>query len=562
MGKQSGVVVQRDRSHYHIQEIFQKATYIIRMNLSIALSLLLTVVSHETLAFTTTTTPTIKRRSTNNSFGFATRLFGILDEVQSDAYDLSSPSNENKGTEIDMNNAYEMFLAELVFSTNNPRVDIVNNLERATDPQWLLWLDNKIKTSRDPEERGALRDLHEMISDVVQRMEVSKLVEERQTAEKEVGIDAEFKGDKPVQKMTNADVLKQAAEIDGATSLDRETVQEQEEQRAKSFYEQELTPEIRFSYDKLLKQVLPPYKAGDTVESMVNKQYNEFDAQFVKLLTEEAANNADAQTVLECLSKEQEARMSVATANLKEVLAMGDPLRMEGMVLKMVRENKVDEAFLLLLEANANQARMAGANGPAELMDRLQKRAMEEKDKQAGSKEIRLVRKLLRATSAEERETILTDAFTPKEQLIVPGTAANAQKAADGELPEEQKPLPEVSPPDFINACKAVLLNFGNLGRDDDSTTGGGDEDSLAAKIKTIASEAEVVATRIYGKGMSVREQQDLAWKETTTSIFDLETMEIDAERRGEQAPWTNPDAPDDFIEGFDASGRMQVGGG
>lgn len=114
--------------------------------------------------------------------------------------------------------------------------------------------------------------------------------------------------------------------------------------------------------------------------------------------------------------------------------------------------------------------------------------------------------------------------------------------------------MPEVPPPDFINACKAVLLNFGNLGSDDDR----GD---LAARIKSLASEAEVVATRIYGQGMSLRDQQDRMWKDESTSIFDLERMEIEAERMGEQAPWANPDAPDDLIPGFDAQGRMQVGG-
>jgi hypothetical protein len=37
--------------------------------------------------------------------------------------------------------------------------------------------------------------------------------------------------------------------------------------------------------------------------------------------------------------------------------------------------------------------------------------------------------------------------------------------------------------------------------------------------------------------------------------------MEIEAERMGETAPWTNPDASDDTIPGFDASGRMKIGG-
>lgn len=128
-------------------------------------------------------------------------------------------------------------------------------------------------------------------------------------------------------------------------------------------------------------------------------------------------------------------------------------------------------------------------------------------------------------------------------------------KAMDGELPEQEKPMPEVPPPDFINACKAVMLNFGNLEYDDDR----GD---LASRIKQIAAEAEVVATRIYGQGMSVRDQQDRAWKEQSTSIFDLEKMELEAEARGEHAPWTNPDADDDmFLPGFDAKGRMKIGG-
>lgn len=128
-------------------------------------------------------------------------------------------------------------------------------------------------------------------------------------------------------------------------------------------------------------------------------------------------------------------------------------------------------------------------------------------------------------------------------------------KAMDGEQPEQEKPMPDVPPPDFINACKAVLLNFGNLQYDDER----GD---LASRIKQIASEAEVVATRIYGQGMTAREQQDRAWQEQTTSIFDLEQMELEAEARGDHAPWTNPDADDEmFLPGFDSKGKMQIGG-
>jgi len=188
------------------------------------------------------------------------------------------------------------------------------------------------------------------------------------------------------------------------------------------------------------------------------------------------------------------------------------------------------------------------------IKDKLRKRAADEKDKQSSSKEIRLLRQLLRTDDPKEREKIMEDAFTPREGLLVAGSAENAQKAVDGELPEQAKPMPDVPPPDFINACKAVLLNFGNLGTNDDR----GD---LATRIRQLAAEAEVITTRIYGQGMSLREQQDRMWKEQTTSIFDLETMEIEAERMGERAPWTNPDGGDDILPGFDADGKMQIGG-
>jgi hypothetical protein len=289
----------------------------------------------------------------------------------------------------------------------------------------------------------------------------------------------------------------------------------------------------------------------------VFKYYDQFDAQFVKVLNDLSSNgNEDANKLLEALAVEQQKKIASATEVLKSVLALGDPMRMEGAIVKMAREGKIDEPFLLLLEANANQARSAGADGPAQLMDKLKKRAAEEKDKQMTSKEIRLLRQLLRSNDAAEREKILEDAFTPRENLLVAGTAENAAKAADGEIPEQdEKPMPDVPPPDFINACKAVLLNFGNLGADDD------DRGDLATRIKTLASEAEVVATRIFGKGMTLREQQDRAWKEETTSIFDLERMEIEAEQMGEVAPWANPDAGDEMMPGFDSNGKMKIGG-
>ena len=121
-------------------------------------------------------------------------------------------------------------------------------------------------------------------------------------------------------------------------------------------------------------------------------------------------------------------------------------------------------------------------------------------------------------------------------------------------LIECTQPMPDVPPPAFISACKAVLLNFGNIETD---------ADNLQDKVKKLGSEAEVVATRIYGKGKSARDQQDEMFNEKSTSIFDLENMELDAMSKGEKAPWSGSDEEDDMIKGmFDSEGKMRVGGG
>lgn len=561
------------------------------MKLSLAVSLLLSATPSSVSGFANLP----RRAHGGGAFVSSSSLLkmGIMDEVNSDSFDLlSNPGggDEDKEKSRAMDAAYETFLAELVFSTNDPRIDIVNNIDRCADDEWLEWLNTKIQNSKDPEERNAMRDLYDMIVDIKEKMELAKLQEEREEQERQKAeaarvMDAEVEAEQGRQ-MSNAEVLKKASAINTAQA----GVDEAKKEEKKSFYDQDLTPEIRMSYEKMLKKVLPPYDAGDTFESIVFKFYDQFDAQFVKVLEEMSSSaHADAKTLLEALAVEQQKRISAATEVLKSVLALGDPMRMEGAIVKLAREGKVDEPFLLLLEANANQARAAGADGPAQLMDKLSKRAVEEKDKQMSSKEIRLIRKLLRSDDSAEREKILEDAFTPREGLIVAGTAENAQKAIDGEIPEQdEQPMPDVPPPDFINACKAVLLNFGNLGTDDDR----GD---LATRIKNLSSEAEVVATRIYGKGMTLREQQvrnisivwwcfdveewtshassglsqtpsycylqDRAWKEETTSIFDLERMELEAEAMGESAPWTNPDANDDLMPGFDMDGKMKIGG-
>ena len=350
-----------------------------------------------------------------------------MDEVNSDAFNLSDllKQDDEGPTTDEMEKAYEMFLGQLVFSANDPRIDIMDNYELCVEEKWLSWLDRKISNCRDVEEKMALKDLNDMILDVKKKVELSKAKEEREAKEAEeaernriASAEAEMEEGKA---LSGSDLLKKAAAVDtaGVDAVMKENASGGETQK-KTFYDTDLTPEIRMSYEDMCKNVLPPYKPGDTPASIVFSYYDQFDAQFIKVLNERASNgDSDSQAVLDALAEEQQKRVNAATEALKEVLSKGDPMRMEGAIVKLARDGRIDEPFLLLLEANADQARAAGATGPAELMMKLKKRATQEKDKQAASKEIKLLRQLLREPNANEREKILTEAFTPKEALIV-----------------------------------------------------------------------------------------------------------------------------------------------
>lgn len=350
-------------------------------------------------------------------------LFSSLqDEIESDAFNLlSKPSKESAKKEGVTSQVYDMFLAELVFSPNDPRLDIMENAERAFDEGFLNWLANKVEKSKDAEEKVALRDLLEMINDIKRKIELSQMAEERMAKEKEeelerMRIEAEelaasnapLSDAEVLQKATNIRITK--TESDGAT----------EEVKKKTFYETDISPEIRMSYEGLLQKLLPPYNPGETVATQVYNLYDQCDAQLVKILNNLADNgDEDSKVVIEAIAVEQQKRIAAATETLKEVLAMREPPRMEGAIVKFARDGRIDEPFLLLLEANADQAKKAGAMGPAELMMKLHARAQEEKDKYTASKEIKLLRKLLRAPDSDARIELLEEAFQPKDALIV-----------------------------------------------------------------------------------------------------------------------------------------------
>jgi len=230
-----------------------------------------------------------------------TKLFGILDEVRGDNFVLGQ-DDEEAGISKQMEMAYESFLAELVFSPNDPRLDIIDNYERTCDPEWLAWLDDKVANSADPEEKMALRDLRGMIEDVMQKVKLSKMAEEREAKEKAEAEKARMAAAEAAaeegRSLSNADLLQRANKVNTA-GVDQQLDEQKTEQKV-SFLDSELTPEIRMSYQSLVQELLPPYRPGETAKSVVYTNYDKFDAQLIKVLTELIENgDNDAKLVSE-----------------------------------------------------------------------------------------------------------------------------------------------------------------------------------------------------------------------------------------------------------------------
>ena len=71
----------------------------------------------------------------------------------------------------------------------------------------------------------------------------------------------------------------------------------------------------------------------------------------------------------------------------------------------------------------------------------------------------------------------------------------------------------------------------------------------------------EVVATELYGKSLTPKEQQQKAWDEGTVSVFDLEAHEKLAEMDGETMPWHNDKFDAMLPDGFTKEGIKKIGG-
>lgn len=455
--------------------------------------------------------------------------------------------------------AYEEGLGKLVFGSGDPTLDIAKDLD-LYDEGFSAWLLAKTDATMDLEERSGLRDLLELVDNVRQSI-LEKALEQQESgdgpADVILDVDASDVAAPGATAVASAPVVGSSIEEAGDDTAvlqqmlnvqmagDTKALEEQEEQRRveAEALAREQEAAAKNTYLILLAEFLACPDAD--LPALVLEKYAGCSLEFFQT-AKEAANDgggsdgAKIERIIELVNEEASRQVQTATENLQMVLTSGPPQAMETSIVKLGNQNQLSETFLLLLKANIDQAQAAGAKEPAEVMERLLTRARLVLDNKKSPAQ-KLLSELLRTESRETRIEILEKAFTPHEQIFLSATD------------DASEPMPDVNPPDFIEAAKGIIRNFGNMEIEKGVT--------VIERVTKCVAEAEQVSTSIYGESMTAEEQQDRMWKDGTISIWDLETLEQQAEIQGEQMPWHQDVDESKFMDGFNKKGQKLIGG-
>lgn len=451
-----------------------------------------------------------------NVLGGASVLLSQADGSLGDEYAEKSQNDSNDPNsfqsqfqqEMGITNRNEQILASLMFSQNDIMEDILNNLHEI-DGRFTQFLQEKVTNTRDLDERVGLKSLLETIQTVLQRVEE---------------VEEEGPSNQSIDTTMDMDTIKaRMQEVQmGATLSGKEmgkvsqmfTVQETKDQ----------------TFKKIISMFTERLMNGDTLEQAVEHHYDLCDYDFMQSLKVKADSPIDDEDpfdyndLLNEITKTSAKKIGSAQEKLQQILQKGRPDFMEAEIITMARKGEVDEALVLLLEANAQQAEQAGATAPAEVLRKLIKKANEEREKKLPDEQ-RLLRALIKLDNSEERKGLLYTAFQPVKTL---------QDTEDGPKFVEGQPL--ITPPAFITAVRNLIKGFGNV------------EDFKIMDIaKDIIEEAQQVATDLYGEGMTARQQQDFMFKEKTVSVWDLANLEEKSLTSGEDVPWEGNPMYDDM---------------
>jgi len=108
----------------------------------------------------------------------------------------------------------------------------------------------------------------------------------------------------------------------------------------------------------------------------------------------------------------------------------------------------LDDALILLIEANIEMAKKADAGPAIQVLSSLREAAIEYKDESMPA-EIRLIRKLLRTDDKDARRQLFVEAFTPKDKMYNEDGMELPNQGVDGRR--------------FVQALRGLIQDFGNV---------------------------------------------------------------------------------------------------
>lgn len=365
------------------------------------------------------------------------------------------------------------------------------------------FLQKKVDATKDMDERVGLSSLRDTIISVLERVKEA---------------DGSKDGALPDAELTLDQVKQRMKEVQMGQTLNEDEVSK----RNRKFSEFSVQQDARSTFLKVLErfQDLPQEM---TLKEAVQQNYDLCDYNFMELLQKEINDclaesaNLEAEQYRELsatINQVMVERIGGAQSRLDRILKRGNPQAMESEIVMMTRKGEVDEALMLLIEANIQQAKAAGAVGASKVLSKLVQRVNVERDR-IQPDEQRLLRALLKVDDSEKRKGLLYEAFKPS-------------KLQSEDLGWVDGP-PLITPPAFINIVRNLINNFGNV-----------DAFDIMRKSSLIIDEAQVVAVGLYGEGMSPAQQQRFMWQDKTLSVWDLANYEDQAMMTGEEVPWGN----------------------
>ena len=394
----------------------------------------------------------------------------------------------------------EQILAALLFSQNDLLEDVLNNLHEIDD-RFTKFLQDKCDTSKDVEERVGLQSLLDTVTKVLER------VREVQGDGAAGGVvDEELTMDQVKQRMQEVQ--------SGGAIASKDSVKGPEVFSVKK--------DRRDTFQSVLQRFVG-FDSPEAVTEAVQANYDLCDLEFQEMLQEEAqsclAEGADfeAQQYLdlgETIRRVMAMRIGDAQEKLQRILSKRGVKAMESEIVAMCRRNEVDDALVGLMQANAQQAEAQGAKPAQLVLEQLIKRIFSERERSLPDEQ-RLLRALLRESDSEKRKELLYSAFKQSKSMDAEGNML------DG--------APLISPPAFINIARMFIQNFGNV-----------DKTEMMGRVQSVIDEAQLVATELYGEGMSPRDQQRFMFEKQAVSVWDLANFEDQAVMSGEEVPWRN----------------------